>query len=138
MKPPKWISPLFVLAALYDGLLGFLFLAAPLYVFEITGITPPNHVGYVQFPAALLLIFGLMFVAIAGDPLGNRQLILYGIMLKVAYCAVAASHWLSTDIPWIWKPFVVIDLVMAILFIGAYVLLRPEAAVASEQASETA
>jgi len=138
MKPPKWISPLFVLAALYDGLLGFLFLAAPLYVFEITGITPPNHVGYVQFPAALLLIFGLMFVAIAGDPLGNRQLILYGIMLKVAYCAVAASHWLSTDIPWIWKPFVVIDLVMAILFIGAYVLLRPEAAVASEQAFETA
>lgn len=136
MKPPKWISPLFVVAALYDGLLGFLFLGAPLYVFEITGVTPPNHVGYVQFPAALLLIFGLMFVTIAADPLRNRQLILYGIMLKGAYCAVAASHWLSTDIPWIWKPFVVIDLIMAILFIGAYVILRLGAAGATGQPAE--
>ena len=134
MKPPKWISPLFALAALYDGLLGFLFLAAPLYAFEVSGVTPPNHVGYVQFPAALLLIFGLIFVAIARDPVGNRPLILYGIMLKVAYCAVAASHWLTTDIPWLWKPFVWIDLVMGVLFIWAYVILRP--GVESPEASE--
>jgi len=127
MKPPKWISPLFVLAALYDGVLGFLFLAAPLYVFKLCDVTPPNHVGYVQFPAALLLIFAVLFVQIARDPVAGRVLILYGLMLKVAYSGVATSHWLATDIPWIWKPFVVIDVGMALLFLWAYAILRPEA-----------
>ena len=127
MRPPKWISPLFVLAALYDGVLGLLFLAAPLYAFELCDVTPPNHIGYVQFPAALLLIFGVMFAQVARDPLAGRSLILYGIMLKVAYCGVAISHWLASDIPWMWKPFVVIDLVMGILFLWAYVALRPGA-----------
>ena len=123
MRPPKWISPLFVLAALYDGVLGFLFLAVPLYAFEVCNVTPPNHVGYVQFPAALLLIFGVIFAQVARDPLAGRTLILYGIMLKVAYCGVAFSHWMATDIPWMWKPFVVIDLVMGVLFLWAYVVL---------------
>ncbi|NQT11937.1 MAG: hypothetical protein HQ582_04255 [Planctomycetes bacterium] len=127
MKPPAWISPLFYLSALYDGVLGFLFLAAPLYIFDAFDVTPPNHVGYVQFPAALLLIFGLIFLQIARDPRANRPLILYGVMLKVAYCGVTASHWIATGIPWIWKPFVIIDLLMLILFICAYAALRSPA-----------
>ena len=76
-----------------------------------------------QFPAALLLIFGVMFAAIARDPVANRGLILYGILLKVAYCSVTGSNWLATDIPVIWKPFVVIDVVMGVLFVWAYVSL---------------
>jgi hypothetical protein len=128
MSAPKWISPLFVLAALYDGVLGLVFLVVPLYLFEVCDVTPPNHVGYVQFPAALLLIFAVVFVQIARDPLAGRTLILYGIMLKVAYCGVAASHWLATDIPWMWKPFVWIDLAMGVLFLWAYAALRAAAA----------
>lgn len=120
MTPPKWIGPLFFFAALYDGFLGLAFLAAPGRLFELCQVTPPNHVGYVQFPAALLLIFGLMFVAIAQDPAGRRQLILYGVLLKLAYCGVAGFHWAATGIPGMWKPFVVIDLVMGLLFVWAY------------------
>ena len=120
MNSPKWISPLFWLAALYDGLLGLAFLVAPGQPFEWCQVTPPNHVGYVQFPAALLLIFGLMFVAVAWDPPGRRNLIVYGILLKVAYCGVAGFHWAASGIPGMWKPFVVIDLLMALLFVWAY------------------
>jgi hypothetical protein len=42
--------------------LGLAFLAAPLYTFDLAKVTPPNHLGYVQFPAALLLIFGLQWL----------------------------------------------------------------------------
>jgi hypothetical protein len=69
------------------------------------------------------VIFALMFIAIARDPRGKRPLILYGILLKVAYCSVAGYHWAATDIPWMWKPFVLIDLVMGLLFAWAYLLL---------------
>jgi hypothetical protein len=120
MNVPKWISPLFWIAAVYDGVLGVWFLALPGWAFEQFKVTPPNHWGYVQFPAALLIIFAVMFVAIARDPVANRGMIIYGVLLKVAYCSVTTYHWITEGIPVIWKPFVWIDLVMGILFVIAY------------------
>jgi hypothetical protein len=116
-----WIVSLFAIAALYDALLGLLFLAAPGYPFERFGVVPPNHWGYVQFPAALLLIFALMFAAIARDPVRNRGLMIYGVLLKAAYCGVASWHWMTAGIPWMWQPFVIVDAVMGVLFILAYI-----------------
>jgi uncharacterized membrane protein YhaH (DUF805 family) len=123
MKTPTWIPILFALTALYDGLLGLLFLIAPGYPFERFDVTPPNHIGYVQFPAAVLLIFALMFVRIALDPRRHRDLILYGFLLKVAYVAVSGWHWFSAGIPGMWKPLTMIDAVTAVLFVVAYMLL---------------
>lgn len=123
MKSMRWIHALFIVAAVYDGLLGIVFLAAPGWAFDTVEVTPPNHWGYVQFPAALLALFALMFVAIARNPIGNRSLIPYGIGLKVSYCAVTFTYWAMGGLPWIWKPFAVADLVMAILFAWAWATL---------------
>ena len=49
----KTISRIFYLAAGYDGLLGLIFVLAPYRLFSGAGIEPPNHIGYVQFPALL-------------------------------------------------------------------------------------
>ena len=125
MNAPKWIAPLFWLAALYDGVLGLVFILAPKWPFETFEVTLPNHLAYVQFPAALLVIFALMFAAVAVNPTGNRNLIPFGILLKVAYCSVAFSYWLTSDVPTMWKPLAVTDLVMGLLFAVAYVALRP-------------
>jgi hypothetical protein len=123
MRSTHWIRALFLLVALYDGLLGLLFLVAPLWPFDHFNVTPPNHIGYVQFPAALLLIFALMFLQIAISPVRHRHLIPYGIMLKVAYVGLSGWHWWSAGIPGMWKPFTVIDAVTAVLFVAAYASL---------------
>ncbi len=123
MKPTRWIQGLFGIAALYDAVLGVAFLVVPWWAFQTFQVTPPNHWGYAQFPAALLLIFALMFVAIARNPAGNRGLIPYGIGLKVAYCVIAFAYWAGSGIPSMWKPFAIIDLIMAALFVWAYVAL---------------
>lgn len=123
MKVPKWIPALFIAAALYDGVLGVWFLAAPESPFKLFNVTPPNHVGYVQFSAALLLIFALMFANIARAPVANRGLIQYGILLKIAYCGVSGWYWLAAGIPTMWKPFTIIDLAMGVLFVWAYMIL---------------
>jgi len=119
MKKHPLISILFTIAALYDGILGAAFLFASGPVFQHYEVIPPNHPGYVQFPAALLLIFGVMFAAIAVNPIRNRNLIPYGILLKVAYCGVIAYHWILTDLPNMWKPFCIADVVFLVLFIAA-------------------
>lgn len=110
----------FSIAALYDGLLGGSFLVAGERLFAAYNVTPPNHWGYIQFPAALLLVFALMFVAIARRPWQNRNLIPYGMLLKVAYCSVIGWHWWHGNIPGMWVPFAAIDFVFLILFIAAW------------------
>jgi hypothetical protein len=116
---------LFLVAALYDGLLGVVFLIAPLRPFHLYGVPEPNHRAFVQFPAALLLIFALMFLAIARAPSQSRHLIPYGILLKVAYCGLAFGYWFAEGIPGMWKAFAIIDLVMGLLFVWAFLALKP-------------
>jgi hypothetical protein len=123
MKTTRTVSLLFIVAALYDGLLGLVFLVAPLAVYDRFEVAHPNHLGYVQFPAALLLVFAIMFAAIALRPSVNRNLIPYGILLKFSYSGVVGWYWLTSGIPNLWKPFAVFDLLFAILFVWSYLAL---------------
>ena len=120
MKKPI-IVILFVIAALYDGLLGFAFMFSGEALFERFQVTPPNHFGYVHFSAALLIVFALMYLAIAFNPQRNRNLIPYGMLLKVSYCSVVCYHWFTAGIPAMWKPFFFYDLIFLVLFAWAYV-----------------
>jgi hypothetical protein len=124
MTAKRAIPLLFILAAVYDGLLGAAFLFASASLFTWFGVTPPNHVGYVQFPAALLIVFAVMFAAIAVNPVRNRNLIPYGVLLKVSYCGVVLFHWLTSGLPGMWKPFCIFDLGFLALFVWAWAVLR--------------
>ena len=116
----QWIKPLFLLAALYDGVLGIAFIIAPASIFAMYGVVPPNHMAYVQFPAMLLILFAIMFYQVAMDPVKNRELILYGCGLKVAYCSLAFWYMFTTSIPSMWIPWAYSDLVFLVLFILSY------------------
>ena len=120
MKSKTMIPALFVIAAIYDGVLGLAFLFAPVAIFNRFDVEVPNHWAYVHFPAALLLVFTLMFLEIARRPSENRNLIPFGCLLKVSYCGVALSHWFTGGIPNMWKPFVVFDLFFLVLFLAAF------------------
>lgn len=123
MRGKLAVRVLFLAAALYDGVLGAAFLIFPGVTFEICKVAPPNHMGYVQFPAAVLIIFAVMFLAIAVRPAANRRLIPYGIMLKIAYCGIVGYYWFSSSLPYVWKPFAIADLVFIALFAWAWIVL---------------
>lgn len=114
------IRILFVVAGAYDFLIGLTFLFFGEQLFEKAGVPQPDHWAYIQFGSLMLMIFGTMFVAIALDPKANRNLIPYGMMLKVAYVALCSYYWFTTDCPTLFKPFAVIDLIMLILFYVAF------------------
>ena len=84
MMNEKMIKVFYVVAGLYDGILGIAFLFSPAAIYAMYAVEPPNHMAYVQFPALLLIIFAAMFFRIARDPVKNRDLILYGCALKVS------------------------------------------------------
>jgi len=114
------IGGLFYLAALYDGILGLAFVVAPHSVLRTVNVPAPYHLGFVQFPAALLIVFAIMFLTVGRRPIDNRNLIPYGILLKVSYCSVVVPYWFLGRLSFIWKPFAIIDLVFGVLFWFAY------------------
>lgn len=120
MNAPAWGKTLFVISGIYDAVLGAAFLLFPRWIFKMAGIEFPNHLGYVQFPALLLVLFGLMFFRIASDPVRYRDQMLYGMGLKIAYCSVIFGHWLTGSMPGIWIPFAFADVVFLALFIQAW------------------
>ena len=116
----SWIKPFFIVSGLYDGILGIAFLFFTDAIFQAFSVTPPNHMAYVQFPALLLVIFGAMFFAIAANPVKNRDLIWYGVALKVAYSGTAFFYQLTSGVPAMWLPFAWADLVFLALFVVAW------------------
>ena len=125
MRDDRLVSTLFTVAGLYEGVLGAAFLVAPAALFDRFGVPPPNHFGYVQFPAALLVVFAVMFFAVAVNPRANRNLIPYGIMLKASYCTLVFGYWFTQGIPGMWKPFAIADLVFAAFFFWAWWRTEP-------------
>lgn len=135
MKNMMYVRGLLGLMGLYDGVLGVAFLVAAPQLFDWVQVTPPNHFGYVHFSAALLIVFALMFFAVAMKPRANRNLLPYCFLLKVSYCGVVFYHWLLGDgLPGLWKPFAIADLVMAALLAWMYVSVRTPAGNARREA----
>lgn len=124
MKKITMVRLLMVLAALYDGVLGLAFLLAGQRVYDHFNVLPPNHWGYVQFPALLLIVFALMFAAVAISPHKHRGLILCGIGLKLSYCGVVFWHMAHDGLPSMWAPFAWIDAVWVLAFAWAYHVAR--------------
>jgi len=123
----NWIRPLFVVAGAYDFLLGVAFLLAFAPIYRYFGITLPNHPGYVQFGAAVVLIFGIGFWFVARAPRRNRDLITLGILLKLAYAGIVLAYFFRREIPNMWVPFAFADLLFMVAFIAALRALPPAA-----------
>ena len=118
--PIGLVRAVFVVGGIYDGILGLVFFLAPATVFRTAGVAPPNHFGYVQFPALLLLIFGIMFLRIAANPLARREQIVYGIALKASYLGLVFWYQFHGGVPMLWIPFAYADVAFLLLFAWAW------------------
>jgi hypothetical protein len=116
----RWSRRLFIVATVYETLLGigFTFFGRP--IFDHFGVTPPNHWGYVQFPGLLLVVFGAMYWKISRDPVRYRDMMVYAMGCKAAYCAVAFWHQFNGGVPSLWIPFAWADLAFLVLFVMAW------------------
>jgi hypothetical protein len=114
-----FIKALFVSAGIYNGGLGLLFLFFAPPIFNAFGIAPPNHYGYIVFPALLMIVFAAMFFQIASAPARHRHLIPYGVGLKAAYAGTVFWYQLQGNVPSMWVPLAWIDSAFLILFLVA-------------------
>jgi len=124
MNIPKWLRPLFIFAGLCDGALGLLFLLVPEQLFKQLNAELPGHMGYLQVLALMLLVFALMYFNVAKDPVANRNLIFYGILLKLSFCSVVFYNSFKASLPWVWLFFAIFDIGFISLFLISFKLLN--------------
>jgi len=107
--PKVWIKVLLIVCAIYDGLLGLVALLIPATVFRLTGVTPPNHMG-----------FAIMFFRAAGDPVARKDAIAYGMALKASYFGLVFYYQINGGVPALWIPCALADVVFFALFLIAW------------------
>ncbi len=110
---------LFFVAGLHDIALGGLLLYMAPAVFAYAK-TPLPAVPYVHFPAALFVVFGLLFWHVMFRPDMGRMLIPYGILQKLVFCGGVCWYWWKGPLPWTWLVPAGVALLFLLFFLWAY------------------
>jgi hypothetical protein len=121
-----WVKILLILCGLFDGVVGAVFAIAPAAMFRTFGVVPPNHYGYVQFPALLLIIFAVIFFRAAAAPVQRRDTILYGVALKASYSGLVFWYQLHGGVPSLWVPWAWADTAFLVLLLIAWASVSPD------------
>lgn len=95
----RYYRGLFLVAAIYDIVLGIAFTFFYNPVFDMLDVTPPES-GYIPLLGAFFIVIGIAYYLIwRGDLRRNRDMILVGTLYKLAYSAVALLYWAIGDVP---------------------------------------
>lgn len=109
-------------AALYDGILGLLFLLFFRPILGLLGAAVPENPVYLQLAAGCIALFGLGFWWAAQRPVRNLDLVRLGTGLKVFFVCLAAYAAAVGLLP---HPiFLVLALLDALFVVGVVVLWR--------------
>jgi len=123
--PSGWRA-FFLVAALYDIILGAAFLIAGESILTAIGMTLPPHIAYIQLAAIFILVQGLSYWLVYRDPLGNLGIVRIGVVYKAAYAGLAAWYLILGTLPSVFFiPWAIIDLGF---LVGFVLFLRKAAA----------
>jgi len=116
--------PFFLVAALYDIVLGagFFLLYEPL--FEILGIALPNNISYIHLTAAFVFTQGLGYWFVYQEPMANRGIVKLGVVYKFIFSSLAAYYLAIGELL---HPVFVVFGVLDVLFLIGFVLFLREA-----------
>lgn len=125
---------LFLVAAIYDVVLGIVFTFFGGWAFDLLGIREKMPGGaYVPLLGAFLFVIGVAYYLIyRGDLHRNWDLIVVGTLYKFAYSSIAFVFWATGEIPHVLFAalFGIADAIFLVLMVECLVYLRahPQAA----------
>jgi hypothetical protein len=101
-KREKYYRLLFLVSAIYDIVLGIVFIFFSSWAFALLGIKEklPDFGGYLSLIGAFLLVIGIAYFLIyRGNLEKNHDLITIGVLYKLAYCTIAFVYLAMGPIP---------------------------------------
>lgn len=126
VKNKGYYKTLFLIAGIYDFILGFAFLFFYKGIFNILGMNIPANPSYLTFGAFCIMFFGVLLFMISWKPEGSRRMIIYSVLFKFSYI-VTVAYYFILDSSYVDSPFILFaffDLVFAILFLESLRKIR--------------
>jgi hypothetical protein len=113
---------LFAAVGVYDFVLGFAFFWFYQPLFDALDVAEPETGAYVHLAAALIALQGVSYFLVARRPLRNIDLVVVGVLYKLAYTGLALYYWAIVEIPH--DLFLVFGLVDALVLVAFVAFLR--------------
>jgi hypothetical protein len=108
----------FLVAALYDVVLGGVFVVAGEQILGAIGMQLPPHVAYIQLAAIFIFVQGLSYWLAYRDPYGNLGIVRVGVAYKAAYAGLAAWYLLIGALPSVFFiPWAIVDVAFLVGFV---------------------
>jgi len=118
---------LFLIAALYDFILGFVFFAFLRFFFEdIFKLPLPLYPAFFQAAAAFVFVMGIGFYFVYRNLYRNIDIVKVGICFKLVYTGLAFYHVFFQGMPWIFSVFGFLDLIFIVFFVFFLLAVRRE------------
>jgi len=118
---------LFLIAALYDFILGFVFFAFLRFFFEdLFRIPYPLYPAFFQAAAAFVFVMGVGFYFVYRNMYRNIDIVKVGIVFKLFYTGLAFYHVFVKGMPWIFSVFGFLDLIFIVFFVFFLLAVRRE------------
>jgi len=117
MEKAGFFRVLFLVAAIYDFVLGIIFLLFYKQAYTFLNITLPVYPMYLQMVAAFVTVMGIAYYFAYLDMYRNIDLVKVGVIFKGVY-AVLTSYFYFADLAnvvFFW--FAIIDVVFLVLFV---------------------
>ena len=80
---PRWMTSCLVAAGIYNLAWGGLTVAWPEWLFSLTGMEPPRYPFIWQCVGMIVGVYGIGYLAAAGDPVRHWPTVLVGFLGKV-------------------------------------------------------
>jgi hypothetical protein len=109
----------FLIAAVYDLVLGAVFFLLYDPLFAALGIALPNNISYIHLTAAFVFVQGVGYWFVFQDPDDNRGIVKIGVAYKAAFSGLAAYYWAIGDLL---HPVFAVFGVLDVLFLVGFVM----------------
>ena len=109
---------MFLVGALWNVLGGAFVVLFTGRIFTLTSLTPPHPLLYFHSWIALFVTFGIGYFMVYRDPYANRNIVILGIIGKLAFSAVFLYNFFAfrNQVPEFFLIPVIGDLVFVVLF----------------------
>jgi hypothetical protein len=109
---------LFLSAAVYDTVLGIIFLFFYRPAYSLLDIPVPEYPAYLSLSAAFVLVIGIAYYIVYLNIHRNRDLVVVGTFYKLAYTIVVFYYFLLEHLPHnVFLIFGIIDMAFFFLFV---------------------
>lgn len=115
----------FLIAAIYDLVLGAVFFLFHAPAFELLAIEPPNNTSYIHLTAAFVFVQGLGYWFVSQAPIANRGIAKIGVAYKAAFAALSIYYLLIGEL--LHPVFLVFGLLDIGFLVGFMMFLRATA-----------